>query len=272
MLIVASSLVLARPAIAQSLADRYAAYRCAIVRIETTEGVGTGFFIDAGGTLVTAAHVVYTRTFDKSGTVVTSHVKPISTLTVQIASGEIRKIQIGSLTESDIQDSFNDIVRIKTGIKPPCFLHQGSALSQKVGTHVLAIGFPTGATTPVLYDGFISGLALSSKIPIGAITSTGETVNKTLNLLRVQMPITRGVSGSPLITDDGKVIGVVSEIPLYWTQELTRLMQTYGANKASSAIRLNGFDITKILADLALAVSEFESPGAALVVPEDYLK
>jgi hypothetical protein len=49
-------------------------------------------------------------------------------------------------------------------------------------------------------------------------------------------------------------------------------MQKYGANSASSGVRLNGFDTTKILADLALAVSEFESPGAALAIPEDYLK
>lgn len=86
------------------------------------------------------------------------------------------------------------------------------------------------------------------------------------------MPITRGASGAPLIADDGTVVGVISEIPLFWTEELTRLIKTYGANGVKSGITVDGFDMAKLLADLALTVSEFESPGAAFAIPIDYLK
>jgi hypothetical protein len=47
---------------ADTLAERYAKLACAVVRVQTAEGGGTGFFVDGNGTLITAAHVNYSGT------------------------------------------------------------------------------------------------------------------------------------------------------------------------------------------------------------------
>ena len=260
-------------ATAQSLSDRYAGLRCAIVQIETANGAGTGFFVDGNGTIITAAHVVYVRTFNKNGTTVTFDARPISKLKIHTMNGTTSDIEIPALNTAESKVSLADLATISSGLKPPCFLHTRSAQGIKVGAHVIAIGFPAlSPSSGVLYDGFVSAFYQSMQVPVGNITGSSNTINNPMTMIRVQMPITRGASGSPLITDDGAVVGVISEIPLFWTQELTRLIQTYSSNSAKSGITLNGFDMTKLLADLALTVSEFESPGAAFAIPIDYLR
>jgi len=54
------------------------------------------------------------------------------------------------------------------------------------------------------------------------------------HLMRVQMPITRGASGAPILSERDEAIGVISEIPIIWTQELQRLVQSYAANGSGS--------------------------------------
>ena len=85
------------------------------------------------------------------------------------------------------------------------------------------------------------------------------------------MPITRGASGAPILSERDEAIGVISEIPIIWTQELQRLVQSYAANGSGSGVFIGSFDTTKALAQLAWVVSEFESPGAGLAVPLSYL-
>jgi hypothetical protein len=260
-------------AMALSLSDRYIGLRCAIVQIETANGTGTGFFVDGDGTILTAAHVVYIRTFNKNGTTVTFNAQPISKLKIHTMNGTTSVIELPVLNAVESQESLTDLARISSGLKPPCFLHTKPAKGIKIGAHVIAIGFPAlSPSSGVLYDGFISAFYQTMQVPVGNITGSSNTVNNPMTMIRVQMPITKGASGSPLITDDGAVVGVISEIPLFWTQELTRLIQTYGANGAKSGLTLDGFDMTKLLADLALTVSEFESPGAAFAIPIDYLE
>jgi hypothetical protein len=92
------------------------------------------------------------------------------------------------------------------------------------------------------------------------------------DVMRIQMPITAGASGSPVIASDDTAVAIVSEIPVIWTSELSRLIQTMKNSPGGSGIMLSGFDTTVILAQLALIVKEFESPGAGLAVPISYLK
>ena len=86
--------------------------------------------------------------------------------------------------------------------------------------------------------------------------------------MRVQMPITRGASGAPILSERDEAIGVISEMPIIWTQEL---VQSYAANGSGSGVFIGSFDTTKALAQLAWVVSEFEAPGAGLAVPLSYL-
>ncbi len=83
------------------------------------------------------------------------------------------------------------------------------------------------------------------------------------------MPITPGASGSPVIDDDGKAIGVVSEAPMIWTQDLADITKIAFTG---TGVRLSGFDTTAILGQLALVVREFETTGSGYAVPLSYLK
>ena len=74
---------------------------------------------------------------------------------------------------------------------------------------------------------------------------------------------------SPAIADDNSAIGVISEVPLVWTNDLTELVQK---GLAPSGVLISGFDTNRLLAQLALVVHEFESPGSGLAVPITYMR
>jgi hypothetical protein len=72
--------------------------------------------------------------------------------------------------------------------------------------------------------------------------------------------------------DDGnKIVGIVSEVPVVWANDLSDLIGTM-ARQGHSGVILSGFDTTLLLAKLAWIVREFETPGAGLAVPVSYLK
>jgi S1-C subfamily serine protease len=254
------------------LSDRYAKLSCAIVRIETTSGIGTGFFARSDGLLVTAGHVVYNRTYQKSDGRVTVTATPISGLKLHFTDGTTREATIPPISADDNNNAGVDLAAIRTGISAPCFIPLSGPGTLSVGDSVIALGFPASSSSGVLYSGFLSSLALNAVTKVGVIEGTDEIVSTTRNLLRVQMPITSGASGSPLIADDGTVIGVISEIPIVWTTDLTSLVRKYQTNDSHPQILISGFDTNKILSELAYVVSEFESPGAGLAVPIQYLK
>jgi hypothetical protein len=154
-------------------------------------------------------------------------------------------------------------------MKTPCYLRLGSSDNLKIGHHLIAIGQPSSAPAIALYEGFLSSRYRHLPIPVGHIGT--QPVYPVYEVLRVQMPITPGTSGSPVIADDDTVVGVISEVPVVWVQELSMLIQTM-MRQGGSGILLSGFDTTKLLAQLAWIVQQFESPGAGIAVPISYLK
>jgi hypothetical protein len=126
-----------------------------------------------------------------------------------------------------------------------------------------------------LYDGFLSSRHPHAPIPVGAVGL--QTISTTHEIIRVQMPLTPGTSGSPVISDDNKAIGVVSEEPVLWTKQLQdfiALSRAPGFSGGEVVTYSNGMTIdpTALLAQLAAIVHDFESPGAGLAVPTYYLK
>jgi S1-C subfamily serine protease len=257
---------------ASTLAERYEQLSCAVVRIEGPNNmVGTGFFVNRNGLLVTAAHVLFDRTFRQQGNqvqIVLSYHRPSS---VVFQNSGKKLLPEPTLTQRDSDNAIFDVAAIETGLSTDCFISIGKPELLKVGEHLISIGFPGSANSGVLYEGFLSAKHTQVPTIVGAVEGTNQFRTISRDIFRVQMPITAGASGSPVIADDDKAVGIISEIPIIWTTQLARFVEA--ASKGDiGTIRMGGFDTNQLLAQLALIVKEFESPGAGLAVPISYLK
>jgi S1-C subfamily serine protease len=251
------------------LIARFERVSCAVIRIESAGNQGTGFFISKDGTLVTVAHNILDRSYSLENGQIRITVTPKENIRARLNDGREVPLTV-SLGPDDAARASADLAIVRTGLQTPCFLRLGKSDSIKVGEHLIALGYPALEPTVVLYDGFLSSRHAHLPLPIGYIGS--QPLYATYEVLRVQMPITAGASGSPLMLDDDSVVGVISEIPRVWTEDLSRLTKAMMSSPSGSGILLSGFDTTKLLGQLAWIVHEFESPGVGLAVPISYLQ
>ncbi len=244
------------------LTKRYESLVCAIVLIQTERGTGTGFFINSQGDIVTAAHVVSSKTFKNNMGQVDFDINVDQHVSIT-PHGEAASLMAADNMDETKWESSTDLAFIHSKLTPPCFLPLGDAASVKTGNHLLSIGFPgIDNGNPILYEGFLSGRFKHP--PIAMATVNGQGIVPQYEVLKVQMPITPGASGSPIIDDSGHAVGVISESPIIWTQDLENITKVAGTG---SGITMSGFDAVKILGQLAVVVREFESPGSAYAVP-----
>jgi S1-C subfamily serine protease len=249
------------------LRQRYESLVCAIVLIQTERGTGTGFFVNSQGDMVTAAHVISTKAFKVDQGQITFDVAVDQQISIT-PHGQPRVALPTAAVDVDKDESSTDLAYIHTTVHPPCFISLGDAKRIKTGDHLLSIGFPgIDNGNPILYEGFLSGRFPHPPIPVASVN--GQGVVPRYEVLKVQMPITPGASGSPVIDDSGDAVGVISESPIVWTQDLESITRVAGSG---SGVALSGFDVVKTLGQLAIVVREFESPGSGYAVPISGLK
>jgi putative serine protease PepD len=145
---------------------------------------GTGFVVDADGTIVTNAHVVGDAEqaqvrFDDNGRAVPARVlgtDPSSDLAVlSVDRSSAPRLRVLPLADSD---------------------------QVKVGDTAVAIGYPLGLDRTAT-AGIISGLGREIRAP------NGFTIDE---VIQTDAPINPGNSGGPLLDANGRVIGVNSQI------------------------------------------------------------
>jgi S1-C subfamily serine protease len=253
-----------------NLESRFQKLSCAIVQIKSDTGAGTGFFISADGRVATAAHVVTDSSYSISldGKQINLTLTARQQLRIVGSDGKESPVQL-SLAQPDIDRASADVAVFDSRVKPPCFVQVGESKNLRVGQHLIAIGYPSLSPTEVLYDGFLSARHQHLPIPIGHIGT--KPIYPTYDVLRIQMPVTPGASGSPVFDEKDFVVGIISEVPVLWSTDLDKLVNTFATNTNGSGVLLSGFDTTKLLAQLSWIVHEFESPGAGLAVPSSYL-
>jgi len=148
--------------------------RPAVVLVETDGGLGSGFFWDSGGEVVTCAHVV----------------AGAKAITVKTFDGGRYSAVI------DRMDPIKDlaILRVQGGGTSFKFIpfYKGSA-EVREGQEVVVVGNPFGLEASVS-SGIISGIRHRDGVKLYQITA----------------PVSPGNSGGPLLTIDGDVIGVVT--------------------------------------------------------------
>jgi S1-C subfamily serine protease len=107
-------------------------------------------------------------------------------------------------------------------------------------------------------------------LPIPIATVNNLPLYPTYDVIRVQMPITPGASGGPIIVDDGDVIGVITENPTVWFNDLNNLIQFEQTQNGGFGAPES--DLAKMVAKLAWVVQQFVTSGAGLAVPVSYLE
>jgi len=253
-----------------TLSERYDKSFCAVVQLSADAGSGTGFFISAQGDILTASHVALNKQFSQpSPGQIRLDIDYKPGLRV-VHNGETSaNLNLPKLGTEDVQRAIADLVILKTGIKTSCYLPLSAhPQDARIGEHVIAIGFPLSAPSGALYEGFVS--AQYRHLPIPMATVNGIPIYPSYDVIRIQMPITPGASGGPVIADDGDVIGVVSENPTAWFSDLNALIE-YG-QRTNGGFNAPESDLPKLVAKLAWVVQEFVTSGAGLAVPVSYLK
>jgi S1-C subfamily serine protease len=144
----------------------------AVVRVETNEGLGTGFFISPD-TILTNVHVVGSA----------------STVTIRRAGGATQMARVDTRApELDIA-----IVHISNPNPDQPTLAMGSASRTRAGQEVIALGSPLG---------------LQNTVTRGIVSAVREVGG--LTLVQTDAAINPGNSGGPLLDRTGQVIGITS--------------------------------------------------------------
>ncbi len=142
------------------------------------EARGSGFIIDASGTIVTNNHVV----------------KDATSVSVMLDDGtELPAKIIGRDPKTDLA-----VLRVQAGHTLP-FIKLGESNDVRPGQWVVAMGNPFG---------------LGGTVTAGIVSARGRDIGSGPydSFIQVDAPINRGNSGGPLFTQDGKVIGVNTAI------------------------------------------------------------
>ena len=142
------------------------------------EGRGSGFIVDADGTVVTNNHVV----------------KDAKSVTVTLADGtQLPARIVGRDERSDLA-----VLHVDAGHKLP-FIELGDSAQVRPGEWVVAMGNPFG---------------LGGTVTAGIVSALGRDIGSGPydNFIQIDAPINQGNSGGPLFTQDGHVVGVNSAI------------------------------------------------------------
>jgi serine protease Do len=142
------------------------------------EARGSGFIVDADGTIVTNNHVV----------------KNAKTVSVTLDDGAVVPAKVIG------RDSRTDIAVLKVDAHRQLpYIQLGNSASVKPGQWVVAMGNPFG---------------LGGSVTAGIVSASGRDIGAGPydHFIQIDAPINQGNSGGPLFTQDGKVIGMNTAI------------------------------------------------------------
>lgn len=146
-------------------------------------GGGSGFVVDASGLIVTNKHVVSDAKLDYVVVTTDGRHLPATVLTM---------------------DPLNDVAILKVDADDLIPVTFGDASKLELGTCVLAIGNALGVFKNTVSFGIVSGLSRS----VSAQSDKRGQTHELRGLVQTDAAINPGNSGGPLVTLDGKVVGI----------------------------------------------------------------
>ncbi len=147
-------------------------------QMHAVEARGSGFIIDASGTIITNNHVV----------------KGAKTVSVTLDDGTKLPAKVIG------RDARTDIAVLKVEAKKQLpYIQLGNSANVKPGQWVVAMGNPFG---------------LGGSVTAGIVSASGRDIGSGPydQFIQIDAPINQGNSGGPLFTQDGKVIGMNTAI------------------------------------------------------------
>jgi S1-C subfamily serine protease len=170
-------------------AEIYRAASPSVVKILTTDGLGSGSLIGASGEIITSYHVVRGH----------SDVAVVFKPTIEGREPTRDDMKLGHVVKFDeVADlALVKSVEVPKGRNP---IRLGDSSEMAVGADAHAIGHPTG-------EAWTYTKGVISQFRIG-FEWTVEKVKHKADLIQTQTPINPGNSGGPLISDSGNLIGV----------------------------------------------------------------
>ena len=168
-------------AAAPTLSEMISSIRGSVVAIRTPAGTGSGFIIDADGSVLTNAHVV--GTFHRA------------TVAVQ-TGGPVDSIWITADVTGVSEDADLALLSLGSGRSYP-HLEFGDSDLVTLGQDVITIGFPLSSV-------------LGEELAVTrGIVSSRRHING-LDWVQTDAAVNRGNSGGPLLDSSGNVIGVTT--------------------------------------------------------------
>lgn len=208
--------------------------------------IGSGFFIDERGYIVTNHHVI--------AEVVDPKYEGYGKVYIKLYGDEDTRIPAKVIG----WDSIHDLALLKTEITPPYVFSLGSSSDLKTGDKIYAIGSPLG---------------LESTLTSGVVSSTNRKLFTTGSVLQIDAAVNSGNSGGPCIDVNGNVQAIVFAgiqqyqglnfaIPVeYLKQELSILY--YGGLRQVPWIGAYGRTYKNGKTDAGITI-EYFAPGSAL--------
>jgi len=273
---------------AENYSERFDEVKCALVSISRPGSFGSGVLISNKGDIATASHVLGDRTFKTAadGSFEAGINMPES-FTITDCHGT--KTSVPSTKVETNGDAWGaDLAVIESGIETDQWLKLSSATSISPGQRLITMGFPGLAWGSLsIYEGIAStDDRLKLDVIVGVTNDTHQGVKPTNEFVQVQMPLSPGLSGSPLIDDDNHILAIVTQAGSS-TQMVDLLIQLNHMNAfgvqappqpipapsqpGQQQITFN-LNLFSIVADFVEHLKNFASPGYGDAVPIRYLK
>lgn len=205
-------------------------------------GIGTGYFIDPNGFVVTNAHVVNfaeggkdaceDRLFDnliekltgeKDAKNVSQERKDDIRSNSRLEAPVVYRNHVilsdgkqlpfdfkerGFTTIDEAEQNFGkDVAVIKIEVTDAPILKLGDSTTVQIQDSVMVLGYPGAADN---FSALSSESLLQATVLNGSVTNTNKILQNGARVLQINVPVSPGSSGSPILNQNGEVIGMIT--------------------------------------------------------------